>query len=201
MAAPAAKATMPISVPGSKVPLACDYADGPPRGLRSSPGLLGNDRHGPLLGRSGARPNGRGFTLIELLVVVTLIAIAAAAISLSLRDPAAAQLEREAERLAALFESARAEARAAGLEVRWVTVNDTSGDQFRFLGLPPSLQLPRRWLGEAVAVEIDGARQVQLGPEPMIGAQRLRLRLGDQRLVLATDGLGPFQIVPDEAAR
>lgn len=134
----------------------------------------------------------RGFTLIELLVVVALLAIATATVSLALRDPAAAQLEREAERLVALFETARAEARAAGLSVAWIPVNDDSSDQFRFQGLPPRLQLPSRWLGEAPAVVIEGARSVSLGPEPMIGAQRLRLRLGDQQVVLATDGLGPF---------
>lgn len=130
---------------------------------------------------------------------MTLIAIAAAAISLSLRDPASAQLEREAERLAALFESARAEARAAGLEVNWTPVSDDSGDQFRFVGLPEKLQLPRRWLGEAVAVEIVGARTVQLGPEPLIGAQRLRLRLGAQNILLVTDGLGPFLVQREDA--
>lgn len=147
------------------------------------------------MGRPGGRPKRsvRGFTLIELLVVVALIAIATATLSLALRDPAGAQLEREVERLAALFETARAEARAAGLAVQWAPVNDESGDQFRFHGLPERMQLPRRWLGEAVAVEIIGARTVKLGPEPMVGAQRLRLRLGAQHIALVTDGLGPFE--------
>ena len=45
-----------------------------------------------------------------------------------------------------------------------------------------------------------GARAVVLGPEPMIGAQRIVLRLDAQRLVLATDGLGPFVVVGNEAA-
>jgi len=137
-----------------------------------------------------------GFSLIELLVVVALIAIATATISLALRDPASAQLEREAERLAALFESARAESRAAGLDVQWLPVVDNSGDQFRFQGLPVGIKLPNRWLGEPVAVEIAGATVVRLGPEPMIGAQRVRLRLGEQSLILATDGLAPFSVSP-----
>ena len=137
----------------------------------------------------------RGFSLIELLVVVAMIAIAAATVSLSLRDPAAAQLEREAERLVALFETARAESRAAGLNVQWTPVELAgSADQFRFVGLPARIQLPRRWLGEAVNVEIANARSVRLGPEPMIGAQQLRLRLGSQQLTLSTDGLAPFEI-------
>lgn len=139
----------------------------------------------------------RGFTLIELLVVVTLVAISAATISLALRDPAAAQLAREAERLAALFETARAESRAAGLSVQWATVQDESGDQFRFTGLPRQIALPRRWLDTPPAVEIGGgARVIKLGPEPLIGAQRLQLRLGAERIVLATDGLSPFTVSP-----
>ncbi|MEJ6006372.1 prepilin-type N-terminal cleavage/methylation domain-containing protein [Paucibacter sp. AS339] len=137
-----------------------------------------------------------GFTLIELLVVVALIAIATATVSLSLRDPAAVQLEREAERLAALFETARAESRAAGLTVTWRPVQDDSKDQFRFSGLPARIQLPQRWLGDGVAVQIAGARQVTLGPEPMIGAQKVQLSLGQQHLLLSTDGLSAFEVLP-----
>lgn len=155
-------------------------------------------------GRAPCRTAGRhaGFTLIELLVVVALIAIATATVSLSLRDPAAAQLEREAERLAALFETARAESRAAGISVQWAPVRDSNnaaGDQFRFQGLPERIKLPSRWLGEPVAVEIAGAQVVRLGPEPLIGAQKLQLQLGSQRLVLATDGLSAFEINPAAA--
>jgi general secretion pathway protein H len=36
-----------------------------------------------------------------------------------------------------------------------------------------------------------------LGPEPLIPAQRIALGLGDRRLVLATDGLGPFRVATD----
>lgn len=136
----------------------------------------------------------RGFTLIELLVVVAMLAIATATLSLSMRDPASTQLEREAERLAALLETARAEARAAGLSVRWIPVHDANGDQFRFVGLPERMQLPRRWLGDEVSVQLPPNGYVQLGPEPMISAQTVRLYLGSQSLSLSTDGLGPFQV-------
>ncbi len=138
---------------------------------------------------------GRGFTLIELMVVVALIAIASAAATLALRDPSATQLEREAARLAALLESARAEARASGLAVRWEprpAEADAAG--FRFIGLPPSTKLPQRWLAGGVSAEVVGARAVVLGPEPMIGAQRIVLSLEDRRLALATDGLGAFVV-------
>ena len=139
----------------------------------------------------------RGFTLIELLVVVAIVGIAAGVASLSLRDPDATRLEREASRLAALLESARAEGRAAGISVMWHPVDDSNGDQFRFEGLPSRAQLPKRWLGERISVEIAGAKFVTLGPEPLIGPQRILLTSGDQKVVLATDGLTAFGIVTD----
>ena len=51
------------------------------------------------------------------------------------------------------------------------------------------------------AADIVGARAVRLGPEPLIGAQRITLRLKDQTRVLATDGLAPFAVLDTEAAR
>jgi general secretion pathway protein H len=122
---------------------------------------------------------------------------------LSIRDPAATRLELEGARLAALLESARAEARASGLAVRWVPGRNpgdlTDGSDFRFVGLPRSVSLPSRWLDPATSAEVAGASALQLGPEPLIGAQRIVLRLADRRLDLVTDGLGPFA-VPDAGA-
>jgi general secretion pathway protein H len=155
----------------------------------------GSERVSLAVTRSPRRSH--GFTLIELLVVVLIVAIAATTVSLTIRDPAIAQLEREGERLAALLETARAEARSAGLSVRWMPVRESSnGEQFRFIGLPAGMQLPGRWLGETVAVQLPRSGYLQLGPEPMIGAQRVRLFLGEQSLTLGTDGLSPFQILP-----
>lgn len=136
-----------------------------------------------------------GFTLIELLVVVALIAISSATIALALRDPTELQLQREGQRLAALLEAARAESRASGLAVRWLPSALKTGDNFRFEGLPASLQLPTRWLGDPVAVQIENGAAVILGPEPVLPAQRLRLRLGEQSLIIGSDGLSAFDIV------
>ena len=143
-------------------------------------------------GRHGAR----GFTLIEVMLVVVLIAVVSALASLSLRDPATTRLEQEGARLVALLESARAEARASGLAVVWEPVPADPAKpgavDFRFVGLPSRVALPTRWLEPGVVAQIAGAPTLVLGPEPMIGAQRLELRLDKQRLALATDGLGPF---------
>ena len=70
---------------------------------------------------------------------------------------------------------------------------------FHFVGLPASTELPDQWLNPGVSAEVLGARAVLLGPEPLIGAQRIVLSLDDQRLTLETDGLGPF-LVSAEAA-
>ncbi len=144
----------------------------------------------------------RGFTLIELLVVLAVIAISVATVSLALRDPVDTQLEREAERLATLLEMARAEARTDGLAASWAPVpaNDQAkgqGAHFGFAGLPRGFELPTRWLGDPVDVQVVGARHVRLGPEPFIGAQRIVLSLGEHRRVLVTDGLAPFTVAPD----
>jgi len=140
-----------------------------------------------------------GFTLIELVVVVALIAIASALMSLSLRDPAGTQLENEAARLVALLESARAESRSSGMAVRWQPNSaEADTDGFQFVGLTTAADFPTRWLGSGVSAEIVGARAVMLGPEPLIAAQRIVLRLEDQRLAVATDGLGPFVVVDSD---
>lgn len=136
--------------------------------------------------------------MIELLVVVMLIAIGSAIASLALRDPASTQLEHEGARLAALLEAARAEARASGLSARWEpNTGSDQGQGFRFTGLPASSALPAAWLVAGVSAEVVGAAAVVLGPEPLIGAQKIVLRLDDQRLTLATDGLGPFVVAND----
>ena len=137
----------------------------------------------------------RGFTLIELMIVVALIAVASGVVSLALRDPNASRLEQDAARLAALLESARAESRASGVAVRWEPrPAHAEGTGFRFIGLPPSVNMPQQWLTDGVSADVVGARAVVLGPEPMIGAQRIVLSLEDQRLVLVTDGLGAFVV-------
>jgi general secretion pathway protein H len=156
----------------------------------------------PPIALAGRKVSARGFTLIELMIVVALIAVAAGVVSLALRDPAGVRLETEAQRLSALLESARAESRGSGLAVHWVPARADEDANFRFLWVSGAksepMDRPTRWLDPQVRAEVVGAPSVQLGPEALIGAQRIVLRLADQRLHLATDGLGPFAVVPDE---
>ncbi len=140
----------------------------------------------------------RGFTLIELLVVITIIALSAALVSLALRDGDASRLEHEGQRLTMLLETARAESRATGLAVLWIPQAEGvqgPGKAFRFVGLPAARVLPQDWLDPRVNAQVVGATSVSLGPEALIGAQRVVLRLESQRLEIATDGLGPFAVV------
>jgi general secretion pathway protein H len=131
-----------------------------------------------------------GFTLLELLVVVAIIAVATAGVSFALRDSQATQLEREAQRLTALLESARAQSRSSGVAVRWYPTE--AG--FRFEGLRDNT-LPERWLEETTQVR--GATNLELGPEPIIGRQEVVLEstaLPGRSLRIATDGLRPFSV-------
>jgi general secretion pathway protein H len=136
-----------------------------------------------------------GFTLLELLVVVAIIAIATAGVSFALRDQQVTQLEREAQRLAALLESARAQSRSSGAPVRWHPTE--SG--FAFEGVPPDM-LPQRWLVETTQVR--GTGMLLLGPEPIIGRQEVVLvstALPGRSLRIATDGLRPFAVTSGDA--
>jgi len=138
----------------------------------------------------------RGFTLLELLVVIAIIAIASAGVSFAMRDSAQTQLEREAQRLAALLEAGRAQSRSSGVPVRWYA----TGQGFRFEGLPADA-LPDRWLASDTSAQIttitpQAQPTLQLGPEPIIGKQAVVLSAGasGRSLRIATDGLRPFAV-------
>ncbi len=141
----------------------------------------------------------RGFTLLELLVVLAIIGLAMAGVSLSLPD--ANPLERDAQRLAALLESARAHARASAAALEW----RATARGFEFIGAhrPATGEdalAPRDWLTEGLQARIEqpaGAATLQLGPEPLIPAQTLRLSLAGRELRLVTDGFEPFRLQAD----
>lgn len=139
--------------------------------------------------------------MVELLVVLVLIALASGLAGLALRQSDESRLEREGARLVALLEAARAESRASGVPVQFELRGQEPGDgAFRFVGLRPGNGLPNAWLDPTTTARIEGAPLLRLGPEPLIGAQRIVLSLGERELALATDGLMPFALVTTEAA-
>lgn len=148
-------------------------------------------------GNSHNRRN--GFTLLELLVVIAIVAMVSAGVGFAMRDSSQVQLDREADRLAALLESARAQSRVSGVPVRW----RATASGFRFEGLESS-DLPTRWLepdteaaGEPGVAGVAGGASLWLGPEPIIGPQSVILLSRSQparRIRLATDGVRPFAV-------
>jgi general secretion pathway protein H len=138
-------------------------------------------------------PRAAGFTLLELLVVLAIMAAATAGVGLALRDSSATRLEREAQRLAALLESARAQSRSTGLAVRWRAVDRG----FRFEGLPRG-GLPDRWLDDSIQVQGPGV--LLLGPEPILPRQEVviaSVQEPQRSLRIATDGLRPFTVTAE----
>ena len=118
-----------------------------------------------------------------------------------LSNPRRVALGLEQNRLAMLLGTARAESRATGLPVWWRPADPTLAEEggFSFVGLPAASRLPAGWLDADVQAEIDGDTRLTLGPEAIIGAQRVWLRLDERRIAVATDGLGPFEPQPGDA--
>ncbi len=146
----------------------------------------------------------RGFTLLELLVVIAIIAMASAGVGFAMRDTSQVALARDAERLAALLESARARSRSSGVPVHW----RATPTGFRFEGLAPSGQpdtdLPEQWLDPDTRVADSAAGAASpsllLGPEPIIEPQAVVLTSRTQpgkSVRLATDGVRPFAVQAD----
>jgi general secretion pathway protein H len=154
-----------------------------------------------------AARSSQGFTLLELLVVVAIMAIASAGVVLTLRDNTASQLERDAQRLAAMLESGRAQSRMLGTPVVWHAVPGG----FVLDGMSPPLP-SQRWLSTDTTVTAvlhpaapgsNTAALLSLGPDPLIEPQTVVLSSRSQpgvRLQLATDGLRPFAVVPVDPA-
>jgi general secretion pathway protein H len=132
-----------------------------------------------------------GFTLLELLVVIAIIAIASAGATLALRDGSATALEREAQRVAAILEAGRSLSRTTGLTVRWTP----EAEGFKLASDGAQSDTAQAWLTPGTSAQTSSTRTfVLLGPEPIIPAQSITLRLEDRSVQISTDGLRPFRI-------
>ncbi len=152
---------------------------------------------------NGRRLAAAGFTLLELLVVLAIVAFASVGVVLAMRDGEMVRLEREALRLAAILESARARSQILGTPVRW----RAAPNGFVFEGLEASEvvgeRLPRTWQYPDTQARVTGnenraaASALLLGPEPLIGPQALVLQSRvrpDKQIWVATDGVRPFAL-------
>ena len=164
----------------------------------------------------------QGLTLLELLVVLAIIGFGLAGVSLSLRDSNQTQLEREAQRLVAVLEAARAQSRTSGMALIWQPT--TEGFVIRPAFAPNQALSNTRpssatastassiatrtetWLTTGTQAAISTATPtnlVVLGPEPILVPARITLSVATSNsakpapsLSISTDGLRPFQVVP-----
>jgi len=159
----------------------------------------------------------RGLTLLELLVVLAIIGFAMAGVSLAMRDSRQTQLEREAQRLNAQLEAARAQSRTSGVALIW----RTTADGYAITSAVTGSGLATRqemWLNPNTQAQVNTraanpGNVVVLGPEPIITPASITLSVSPepgstvnsaqmqqlpalQQLRIATDGLRPFQVVP-----
>lgn len=153
----------------------------------------------------------RGFTLLELMVVLMIIAIGTAGVTFAFRDSQTTLLEREAERLSVILETARVQSRSSGVALAWVPLPQG------FAVLPASelntgreLQIDTAtvspWLSTELRAQVSlqpGASNASrspglllLGAEPMLAPSAVVLSLGERQLRVATDGLRPFTVQP-----
>ena len=134
-------------------------------------------------------------------MVVALIGVSTALVAFALPDPASTRLDREAVRLSAILEAARAQARTGAMTVVWLPTPKGPDVDYQFLGMPPELMPSLQWNTREVRAEVLGGRSIVLGPEPVIGAQSVMLRLDDRHVIIGTDGLDPFDVLtapPDD---
>ncbi len=147
----------------------------------------------------------RGLTLLELLVVLAIIGFAMAGVSLSLRDSNQTQLEREAQRLVAVLEAARAQSRTSGIALIWQATPEGFVIRPAHAASPIAARA-EKWLAmgtQAVVNNAAPANLVVLGPEPILAPARITLSLVTTdsakpipALSIGTDGLKPFQVTP-----
>ena len=143
-----------------------------------------------------------GLTLLELLVVLAIIGVAMAGVSLSLRDSNQTQLEREAQRLVAVLEAARAQSRTSGIALIWQSTAEgfvirpalvpnqapshtTAPSSTTGRTANPIAARSETWLaiGTQASVNTVGpstnntapVNQVVLGPEPILAPARITL--------------------------
>jgi general secretion pathway protein H len=157
-----------------------------------------------------------GLTLLELLVVLAIIGFSVAGVSLSLRDSNQTQLEREAQRLVAVLEAARAQSRTSGIALIWqptpegfvirptLVPNPSQGSNTAIASTPINASNPiaartETWLTAGTQAVVSTATAsinntapanlVVLGPEPILTPARITLSVTAANNTKATPAL------------
>ncbi len=137
----------------------------------------------------------QGFTLLELLVVLALVAIGSSLVVLSMRDAAQHQLPQEADRLIAVLEAAKAQARSTSTPLRW-QANEQGFSISPLVGGEPQAM---DWLHLGTRAE---PSVWVISAEPVQAPVQLQLRQASrtsgqfQTLTLGSDGVSAFKVQP-----
>ncbi len=166
-----------------------------------------------------------GLTLLELLVVLAIIGLAMAGVSLSLRDSNQTQIEREAQRLVAVLEAARAQSRTSGVALVWQPTPEgfvihpaLAAGQSNNTPNPSALSNPtspiansiasrnETWLATGTQAVVStsattvnnaaSANLVVLGPEPILPPARITLSVAAANKPATTLSIGTDGLQP-----
>ena len=133
-----------------------------------------------------------GFTLLELLVVLAIVAIASATVTLSLRDSAQTRLQSEAERLVAVLEASRADARAGNTAHHWHA--DETGFEVNTLPTTGPALHSMAWLYPGTQAT---PTDMLISAEPVQARSTITLRHDSgASLRIGTDGAAAFKVLP-----
>jgi general secretion pathway protein H len=133
-----------------------------------------------------------GFTLLELLLVLAIIALGSAAVTLSLRDSPQNRLQMEAERLIAVLEASRADARASNTTLLWRA--DDKGFEVQTLPASDTAFHAMAWKYKGTQAT---PTDVLISAEPIQALTTLTLRHGSgASLKIGTDGAAAFKVLP-----
>ena len=146
-----------------------------------------------------------GFTLLEMLVVLVIAGLLVAVVALAPSRNRRTDLAEEAQRLAALLESAGDEAQIRSAPIAWQPVDggyrfyQRAGDG-SWRPMADELLAPHRWATDVTGVSIrytgsgDPIQRVVLGNESIDVPVTITLYSGAVRLLVISSGIGNFAV-------
>lgn len=135
-----------------------------------------------------------GFTLVELMVVLVLLALGSSLVVANMRSSLSSTLDTEAQRLQAVLENARAQARSRHTLLTWTA--DAQGFTLSPADNAHVVLQRMQWLAAGTLSE---PAILWISAEPLQAPARLTLRHADipaGRWVLETDGVRGFTWKP-----